>query len=309
MEFGLMVEPQVGGGYEDLLRLARWSEDRGLAAFARSDHYLNMGASAPTTDAFAATAGLARETERIDLTVLVSPITFRHPAVLAKSAATIAEMSGGRFCLGVGTGWMQSEHDAFGIDLPDMRERFERLFEALAYIRAAISGGGGFTGRHYRLDAVEVLPRPKRLPIVVGGTGKTKTPTMAGRFADEFNMIVSPPDLVADRVETMRSAAREAGRDPDDILVSVMGQAFVAADEEAYRALIADMAATRERTPEAMEHALAERGYPRGTPEQARAALEAFAAVGVGRFYVQRFDTLDAITDGSLDAQFGALGG
>jgi len=125
MDFSLMTEPQLGGTYDQLLTLARWAEDRGLVSFARSDHYYSSSVPAPdATDAFATLAGLARDTESIRLCVLVSPVTFRHPAVIVKNALTIDQMSGGRFDLGLGTGWMGEEHDAFGFDLWPMAERF-----------------------------------------------------------------------------------------------------------------------------------------------------------------------------------------
>ncbi|MDJ0792379.1 MAG: LLM class flavin-dependent oxidoreductase, partial [Acidimicrobiia bacterium] len=158
MELGLFVEPQVGGSYRELVNLAQWAESQGLDVFARSDHYLNGDESADTTDALAALAGVAVETSSIRLSTLVSPLTFRHPAVMAKSATTIDEISGGRFTLGVGTGWMESEHLAFGLDLPPMAERFERLEESLQYLRTAFEGGGTFRGDHYSLEAATVAP-------------------------------------------------------------------------------------------------------------------------------------------------------
>ncbi len=201
MELGLMVEPQFGGSYQRLLELARWSEEQGLDAFARSDHYLNGEESAHATDALTSFGGLASETERIELVSLVSPLTFRHPGVLAKTAATLDEMSGGRFALGIGTGWMEAEHDAFGIELYTLREGFSRLFETLSYVRAAFAGTEGFSGRHYDLAAgFEVLPRPVNVPIVVGGSGMKKTPTMAGRFADEYNMFATDTETIEKRI-------------------------------------------------------------------------------------------------------------
>ena len=215
MDLGLMVEPQVGGTYQRLLELARWSEAQGLTAFARSDHYLNGSESAHATDALTSLAGLARETERIELVSLVSPLTFRHPAVMAKSAATIDEMSGGRFALGIGTGWMEDEHEAFGIELYSLRERFSRLFETLSYVRAAFSGTEGYNGRHYDLaSGIDVLPRPLNVPIVIGGQGMQKTPALAGRFADEYNMFATDTETIETRLEVMRCGGgrSQAGR-------------------------------------------------------------------------------------------------
>ena len=132
-----MTEPQLGGSYQDLLDTARWAEDHGLAAFARSDHYYWSGEPTDANDAFTTFGGIARETSRIGLVVLVSPLTFRHPAVIAKAAASLDEMSDGRFDLGIGTGWMELEHEVFGLPFPDWSERFARLEEALPYVQAA----------------------------------------------------------------------------------------------------------------------------------------------------------------------------
>ena len=180
----------------------------------------------PATDAFTTLGGLARETRQVRLGVLVSPITFRHPAVIAKSAASIDEMSGGRFDLGVGTGWMEAEHTAFGLPFPPRKERFDRLTESLQYLRAAFDGGS-FEGRYYSFKA-DAEPRPSGIRLLVGGSGPEKTPTLAGRFADEYNHSAIAPDKLAAKIEVMKEAAREAGRNPDEITVSVMGPAMLA---------------------------------------------------------------------------------
>ena len=310
MELGLMVEPQVGGSYQQLLELARWSEEQGLDAFARSDHYLNGEQSAHATDALTSLAGLARETERIELVSLVSPLTFRHPAVLAKTAATLDEMSGGRFALGIGTGWMEAEHEAFGIDLYTLRERFSRLFETLSYVRAAFTGTEGFSGRHYHLaPGFEVLPRPVNVPIVVGGSGMKKTPTMAGRFADEYNMFATDTETIERRIEVMRNAATAADRDPEDIRISVSGPAMVAETEDDYRALLEERGAKRDMTADEYEAFLAERNIPRGTLETVVDAVDVFAGIGVSRFYLQEYAALDEVDSGRIGPIIKALRG
>ncbi len=309
LEFGLMVEPQAGGSYARLLDLARWAERRGLTVFARSDHYRDGDRSAPVTDALTSLAGLARETRRIRLAVLVTPATFRHPAVLAKTAATLAEMSAGRFSLGVGTGWMAQEHEAFGIELPGLRERFSRLYETLAYLRAAFAGDSGYRGRHYTLQPGDVLPRPAgRLPIIVGGSGMRKTPTFAGRFADEYDMFVCDRDTLRRRLAVMRAAAVEAGRDPEAILVSFVTSAVVAPTEREYAALVAERAAARRLDPEEYAAMLAARDVPRGTPERAAAIVAGWGAAGVGRVYLQVYRPLEEIDTGELSFLFDALG-
>src|SRR5690606_7534909 len=147
----------------------------------------------------------------------VSPLTFRHPAVHLKAGVTLDHMTGGRFSLGVGTGWMELEHESFGLELHPLGERFDRLEETLQYIRAGIGeSGSGFTGTHYRLAAFTPRPVPVNLRLVVGGGGPTRTPQLAGRFADEFNAFPSAAEF-AGRIETCREAARAAGRDPTTI--------------------------------------------------------------------------------------------
>ena len=309
MDYALMTEPQVGGTYDDLRRLARWAEARGLVAFSRSDHYMNGNESEPATDAFATLAGLARDTERIKLNVLVTPITFRHPAIIAKTAATIDEMSGGRLELGIGTGWMASEHEVLGMELGELRDRFSKLYETLAYVTAAFGRvDGAFRGRHYELGDVEILPRPTGdLPIIVGGQGTRKTPAIAGRFADEYNIFSTDPTTIAPRLEIMRDAARDAGRDPDRILVSMVVGAYFGADQADYADAIGRLAHDRGMTLADLEERLENRGVPYGAAERLAEWAELAAACGIGRIYLQEYKTLSAIDTDHLDGVLDVL--
>ncbi len=311
MEFGLMVEPQVGGTYDELLALALAAEKAGFTSFARSDHYLAGEDSVPATDALTTIAGLARETTTIKLTVLVTPLTFRHPGVIAKTATTLDEMSGGRFELGVGTGWMESEHRVFGIQLPEMRTRFSLLFETLAYIHTVIGrNSGGYLGRHFRLEDVDILPRPgSKLPIIIGGMGMKRTPSIAGRFADEYNMFASTAEDLAARIEVMKGAARTLGRDPGEIKVSVTTSAILGADEAEYRDALGAAAAARDKAPEELEASLAERRVLHGTYEQAADLVGQYAAEGVGRMYIQHFSPLRDIDAGEVERHLKGLTG
>lgn len=286
MDLALMTEPQLGGTYQDLLDGARWAEANGLVAFARSDHYYWREPKA-ATDAFTTLGGLARETTDIELVVLVSPLTFRHPAVIAKSAATIDEMSGGRLGLGVGTGWMEAEHEAFGLPFPDWSERFERLEEALPYLHAALRDDHArFEGDHYSIDA-EVRPLARDTSIIVGGSGPKRTPRLAARWADEYNTFVAAPDDIAPKVDVLRSAAAEFGRDPDAIRVSVMGGCLVGSDRADYAERLAQEAAERDLAPDELAARFVERGMIHGTPEQAHEQIAALEGIGVERWYVQ----------------------
>ncbi len=309
MELGLMVEPQVGGSYARLRELVLWAEDQGLDAFARSDHYLDQERSAPTTDALTTFGGLAEITDTIQLVVLVTPITFRHPAVIAKTATTLDEMTGGRFALGIGTGWMQGEHDMLGMDLPELGERFDRFYEALSYLRAAFGTSEGFTGDYYSLAPIDVLPHPVNVPIVIGGSGMKKTPTYAGRFADEYNMFVTDRETLERRLDVMRTAAADAGRDPGAVKVSLAGPAVVAATDHEYSTLLAERGSKRDMGASEYEAFLAERNVPRGTPDQASSIIADLEEMGIGRFYLQQYAMLQDVDTEALAPAFRALRG
>jgi len=301
MELGLMVEPQVGGTYARLLELAQWAEAQGLDAFARSDHYLDMDRSDHATDSFTTLAGLARETSSVQLLPLVAPLTFHHPSRLAKAAATLDEMSGGRFALGVGTGWMESEHEAFGLALPDLNERFSRLYETLAYLRAAFNTPGGFDGRHYHLDAIDVLPRPQHLPIVVGGGGPKKTPTLAGQFADEYNLFTTDRESLDARRDVLHAAAEAAGRDPAAIKISFATPVFAAATTAASDLIIEERAAKTDRTPAEYVEMIDGRNFLHGTPDQAAAVMARISDMGIDRLYLQMYSHLDEVDTALLE--------
>lgn len=289
MQFSLMTEPHLGGTYHQQLAAARWAEAEGLASFARCDHYLSGGDPTPeATDAFAVVSGLARDTENIRLCILVSPITFRHPAVIAKSAATIDQMSGGRLDLGVGTGWMELEHKALGIPFPERAERWERFEEALAYLDAAFADGHGlFQGEHYRLDA-DVKPKPTGIRLVIGGSGARRTPALAGKRADEYNMFICPPEEARAKVEAMREAA--GGR---QVEATAMGGALVGRTDAQYRERLEKRAAARGISPDELEQRLVTNGFPVGTPDRVAETVARLEEAGVERIYVQWLDLDD----------------
>jgi alkanesulfonate monooxygenase SsuD/methylene tetrahydromethanopterin reductase-like flavin-dependent oxidoreductase (luciferase family) len=307
MEFGLMTEPQMGMTYDQILDVARYAERAGLAAFCRSDHYSFPRRQTPhATDALATLAGLARDTARIDLVVLVSPITFRHPAVIAKMAATIDEMSGGRLVLGLGTGWMEAEHTNFGIPFFDQVERFNRLEDALGYLSHAFGRlPGPYHGTYYRLEDSELRPLPTgRLPILIGGSGERRTPRLAGTYADEYNFLL-PADVNA-RIGRARAAAMKAGRDPSALRVSVMTPAIVGGDAAGFKDVLVRMADEDPmgRDATALEARYRERGLPVGTGEEVGELLATLTEAGVSRFYLQHFGPFD---HDLLDEMFGAL--
>lgn len=289
MRYSIMTEPHLGGTYDQQLAAALLAESAGLVSFARCDHYLTDRDPAPeATDAFAVMAGLARETATVRLCILVTPVTFRHPAVIAKSAATIDQMSGGRFDLGIGTGWMDFEHDAFGIPFPDWPERWERFEEALGYLEAAFGDGTSrFDGRHFHLDA-EVLPKPRGLRIVIGGDGKERTPRLAGQRADEYNVFLCPPSEARPRIESMREAA--AGR---PVEATVMGPVVVGSDQADYRRRLERVAGFLGRDPDFLEGRWREQGSLLGTAERVAEGIGELEAAGVERIYVQWLELAD----------------
>lgn len=289
MEFSLMTEPHLGGTYDQQLEAARWSQTEGLVSFARCDHFLSAGDPVPdATDAFAVLAGLARDTADIRLCVLVSPITFRHPAVIAKNAATIDQMSGGRLDLGVGTGWMDHEHEKLGIPFPDWPERWARFEEALDYLDEAFADGpGSFDGAHYSLDA-DVKPKPTGMRIVIGGSGKKRTPTLAGTRADEYNFFICPPEEAKQKIDVMREAA--SGR---AVEATVMGPALIGRTEADYRERLEKAASSRDISADELESRYRDRGFPVGTATKATETIQALEEAGVERVYVQWLDLDD----------------
>lgn len=238
----IFTEPQQGASYQQLLDLALVAEGEGFDAFFRSDHYLSMGdgdGMPGSTDAWVTLAGLARETSTIRLGTLVTAQTFRLPGPLAISVAQVDQMSDGRVEFGLGTGWFDAEHTAYGIPFPSLRTRFEQLTEQLEVItglwRTPLGDTFDYRGDHYELSDSPALPKPAQAdgpPIIVGGGGQTKTPALAARFADEFNLPFSPVDDFVKSRERVRSACEKIDRDPDELVYSAAVVLCAGADED-----------------------------------------------------------------------------
>ncbi|HEU4672253.1 MAG TPA: LLM class flavin-dependent oxidoreductase, partial [Candidatus Limnocylindrales bacterium] len=260
-----------------------------------------------TTDAWAVLAGLSRETSRIGLGILVSPVTFRLPGNLAKLGATVQEMSGGRLQMGMGAGWNEVEHAAYGFPFPEIAERADMLEEQLEIVRGLWQGADGwsFDGDHYRIENALFRAKPTPIPrIIVGGDGMPRSMRIAVRYADEFNITSSDPERIADRFRLLDRTIAEAGRDPATLARSAMVGVLVGRDE-------ADLDARRRRLLAAVGHAdeglsawYEERRqrWILGTPEEARARVREFAAVGVERMMLQDFvprdlDMIDLLGD------------
>jgi len=293
MQLRIFVEPQQGGTYDDLLAIARAAETGGFDAFFRSDHYLVMGdghGGLPgPTDAWITLAGLARDTSTIRLGTLVTPVTFRSPGPLAISVAGVDQMSGGRVELGLGTGWFAEEHRAYGLAFPATGVRFELLEEQLEIITGLWGADGHFSyeGRHYQLSDSPALPKPvqrPRPPIVMGGAGKTRTPALAARFADEFNVPFHSLDDTTAQWDRVRRACEAVDRDPTSMVFSAAVNVCIGADE----AELARRAAAIGRTVEqAREWGIG------GTPGEVVDRLGAYREVGAARCYLQLIDLQD----------------
>jgi len=291
MKFRVFTEPQQGASYDTLLAVAQATERNGFDAFFRSDHYLKMGQVSGRpgpTDAWTTLAGLARDTERIRLGTLVSSVTYRWPGILAIQVAQVDQMSGGRVELGLGTGWYDAEHEAFGIPFPE--KRFGMLEEQLEIVTGLwatpADSSYSFSGRHYTLaDAPGlVAPAQKSLPIIVGGNGPSRTPKLAARFATEYNQSFPEFSAIRPQYERVRAACEAIGRDPDDLTYSVA--LVVAAGKDEAEFTRRAQAIGREPA-ELREHGLA------GTPQEILDRLGRLREDGVETVYLQVLDLQD----------------
>jgi F420-dependent oxidoreductase-like protein len=294
MQLRIFTEPQQGASYDTLLAVARATEDGGFDAFFRSDHYMAIWDGRPPgpTDAWISLAGLARDTSRIRLGTLVSPVTFRLPGPLAIIVATVDAMSGGRAELGLGTGWYEAEHTAYGIPFPPFGERFAMLEEQVEIIlglwRTPAGERYSHSGPHYTLTDSPALPKPVQSPnppLIIGGTGPRRTPDLAARHADEFNL---PPFTATDRgreqLERVREACERADRDPVTLRLSASLTVCCGRDGDEVRRRAAAIGHELE--------ALRTTGLA-GTPAEVVDRLGVYAGMGVSRVYLQVLDLDD----------------
>ena len=294
MRLRIFTEPQQGATYDDLLAVARTAAELGFDAFFRSDHYLRMGdgdAGPGPTDAWITLAGLARETSRLRLGTLVTASTFRLPGPLAIAVAQVDAMSGGRAELGIGAGWFDDEHRAHGIPFPSTRERFDRLEEQLAIITGMWTTPVGerfsHDGRYYDLTDSPALPKPVQQPhppIIIGGYGTKRTPALAARYAQEFNLPFPPLDVYREYVERVRQACTDSGRDPATLRTTVALVVCCGRDEAEFRR----RADAIGRDPDELR-ANGAAGLPREVVDK----LQAFASAGAEAAYLQVLDVSD----------------
>lgn len=295
MDARILIEPQQGTNYDEVLAFATRAEQLGFEGFFTSDHYQKMGDHSSglpgPLDAWTTVTGLARDTERMSIGTLVSPVTFHNPGQLAIRVAQVDHMSSGRVQLGIGAGWFEEEHNSYGIAFPPMAERFERLGEALEIITGlwATSEGDAFSfaGEHYTLSGSPALPKPRQRPmppIIIGGTGKRITPRLASRYANEFNVpFKSPSDWVAACGPTVE-ACEERERDPETLVWSAVQVLAVGSNEAEFSRRAA---AIGRETSDLRQNGVA------GIADEALGCIEEFKAAGCDRLYFQCLDLND----------------
>jgi F420-dependent oxidoreductase-like protein len=294
MKLRIFTEPQQGASYAMLRAVALAAEELGFDAFFRSDHFLKMGPGSGLpgpTDSWATLAALAVETTRIRLGTLVTCATFRLPGPLAITVAQVDEMSGGRVELGLGAGWFEAEHAAYGVPFPPVGERFDRLEEQLAVItglwQAPEGSAFSYDGRYYQVTESPALPKPAqrpRPPVIIGGSGRRRTPMLAARYADEFNTNFVSPGHSAEIYGYVQDACAAAGRSPQSLRLSTAQVVCCGKDE----AEVARRAAAIGRDPAQLRaNGLA------GTPSEVVARLGDFAEAGASTVYLQVLDLTD----------------
>jgi F420-dependent oxidoreductase-like protein len=293
MRLTIFTEPQLGATYDDLLAVARQAEAAGFDGFFRSDHYLTMGGDGlpGTTDAWTTLAGLARDTQRLRLGTLVTPVTFRLPGPLAITVAQVDAMSRGRIEIGLGAGWYQAEHLAYGIPFPPLGTRFARLTEQLEILKGLWTTPVGeryaFAGRYYTLSDSPALPKPVQTPhppVIIGGRGPQRTPALAARFGSEFNAPFAAPEQLGTLYDRVREECAAIGRDVSSLVLSTAHTVCVGRDE-------AELAKRAEAIGQSVERLRASAFA--GTPNEVVEKLGQRAALGATRVHLQLLDLSD----------------
>ncbi len=289
MRLALMIEGQEGVTWEDWQALAATGTRLGYDALFRSDHYLSVDGvrERSSLDAWGTLCALAATTDTIRLGTLVSPATFRHPSVLAKLGVTADRISGGRIEIGIGTGWLEAEHRAYGFEFPPLKVRMDRLAEQLEIIRGSWGPGPfSFSGEHWTVEDLDALPKPVQdpMPLIMGGSAGPRSAALAARWASEYNVVHVDPQTAARARDNLRAACEAIGRDPATLRLSMMNGFVIGADEADVRAR-AERLAEWQGTPVDLDD-LAKRWIV-GTPERVVERLREYGDAGVGRVMLQ----------------------
>ncbi len=295
MRIGLMIEGQNGLTWERWSHILALAERLKFPSVFRSDHYF-IGRQQDSLEAFLSFVMAARETSTIRFGQLVSPVTFRSPVDVGRMMAQISLLSGGRYVAGVGAGWNESEHRAYGIAFPPIKERFERLEEAIQVIQLLHTPGPAtFAGKHYQLDGADCLPKPNpKPPLLIGGSGEKKTLRLVAKYADEWNCTALPAEALRHKNEVLLAHCDAAGRDPATLRRSMMNFALVgpndAALDKATTRLMAMRGAPATMTPAQFRAASRERGSIVGTTGQVIDQLGRLAELGIEEVQFQHFN-------------------
>lgn len=294
MELRIFVEPQQGASYRQQLAVAQLAEQLGFDAFFRSDHYLRMGAGDPLpgpTDSWVTLGAIARETSTIRLGTLVASATFRLPGQLAVAVAQIDDMSDGRIELGLGAGWFDAEHTAYGIPFPTLGQRFDILEEQLEIItgmwNTPLDSQYSFEGQHHTIVGSPAIPKPIQAggpPIIMGGYGPKRTPALAAKYANEFNLPFPPLEIYRSSCDNVRAACEARGRDPESMTYSVAQVLCVGAND-------AEIARRAQNIGREVDE-LIQNGAA-GSPAQVLDKIASFAEAGATRMYLQVLDMGD----------------
>lgn len=299
MKIGLMVEGQNGLNWERWERILDHAERGGFQCVFRSDHFTNP--SPPDLDSLELWTSLtyaAANTESIEFGPLVSPVTFRHPAMTVRQAAAVDDLSNGRLVLGLGAGWQDREHQVFGLPFHDFPTRFAMLGDALEVTQRLLASDEPvtFEGKHFRLDGATLLPRPaRRTPILIGGNGPKRTLPLAARYADEWNAVFCNIDVFRERNAQLDNLVGEWGRQPADVKRSLMTGIRWCKNEAAVNDMLDSISGRFGRTASIPD--LNEMGLLAGTSAMVAGQLAAFEEAGCERVMLQvpDYDNLDVV--------------
>ncbi len=303
VQLGVMIEAQEGLTWERWRRIIDTADTHGFNSVWRSDHLFSLMGS-PERDCIALWPSLnevAYRSSRLEFGQLVSPVTFRHPVHLAIDAVASDQLSNGRYMLGVGAGWNENEHRAFGFPLPPLKERMDRFEEALKVITLLFTGEKvSFQGRYFQLNEAQKRPTPTRgtkVPMVIGGGGEKRTLRLVAEYADEWNVTATTPEVYATKVEALKRHCDDVGRDPATIRRSIMLAHIIGRNEEELRQRAARIQrvfnAPPDQEPEELINRFRERGMLVGTPGEIVEHIQQRAEQGIERIMLQTHDQTD----------------
>jgi F420-dependent oxidoreductase-like protein len=303
VKLGVMIEGQEGLNWDRWRRIAASAEDLGYESLWRSDHFMSFFGEGPhdSLETWVSLTLAAAETTRLRFGPLVCSMTFRHPSLLARMAAAVDDLSGGRLTLGVGAGWNEPEHRAFGIPFPPVKQRMDMLEEGIEVItRLFADGAASFDGHQYRLDGAQMLPKPAQRPgppLLVGGGGERRTLRIVARYADEWNLPLPTPERYREKIARLAEHCRAVGRDPGEIRRSAMCPFIIGANGDEIRRrtehLQREMARLAQMETAAVPATVRANGWLTGTPDEVIAQLRALAAEGIERVMLQHHDQTD----------------